>query len=74
MLSQDIVADYLGKILFDDCRQSRELQSGHCVSPLEACERLIREASQLWMKDSGGLQYRDDISIVLSRINFVGTT
>lgn len=65
VLSQETVADYLGQSMFDDRRNK---------SILEACERLIREASRLWMKDSMGLQYRDDISIGVSRINFVGIT
>ncbi|KAL7442304.1 hypothetical protein ACHAXH_006431, partial [Discostella pseudostelligera] len=59
VLSPENVAEYIGQTLFDD-RQSHE-------SPLEACERLIREASRLWKKESIGMQYRDDISIVLSR-------
>ncbi len=74
VLSPETVAEYLGQILFDNCRQGRmELQSGNCLSLLDACERLIREASRLWMRDSIGLQYRDDISIIVSKINFVGT-
>jgi hypothetical protein len=75
VLSPKTVAEYLGQILFDNCRQGKkELQSGKCLSLLDACERLIREASRLWMRDSIGVQYRDDISIIVSKINFVGAT
>lgn len=60
VLSADIVADYLGKSLYED------------GTPLEACERLVRDASRLWKKASGlGMTYRDDITVGVSKINFV---
>ena len=60
VIDPEIVADYLGKSLFEE----------GSMPPLEACERLIREASRLWMKASGlGMQYRDDITVGVSTIN-----
>lgn len=63
VLTPDVVADYLGKSLY----------GGHIINitPLEACERIIREASRLWKKESqvGGLQYRDDITVGVSNID-----
>ena len=36
------------------------------LSPLEACEQLIRKATLLWMNMAGG--YRDDVSLGVSRL------
>ncbi len=71
MISPDTVAAYIGQSLFGDHlhRSDGEIL-GSNVTPLEACERLIREASRLWISAHPGLQYRDDISIGVSRINF----
>eukprot|EP00571_Detonula_confervacea_P005758 CAMPEP_0172325160 /NCGR_PEP_ID=MMETSP1058-20130122/53275_1 /TAXON_ID=83371 /ORGANISM="Detonula confervacea, Strain CCMP 353" /LENGTH=470 /DNA_ID=CAMNT_0013041631 /DNA_START=276 /DNA_END=1688 /DNA_ORIENTATION=+ len=68
MLAPEKVVEYLGRSLFDGH------SSGTIISPLEACERLIREASRLWKKESslsmGGMQYRDDITLGVSKIDF----
>lgn len=68
MLTPEVVIDYLGQSLFGD--HSR----GTGISPVEACENLIREASRIWKKESlvnmGGMQYRDDITLGVSRVNF----
>jgi len=62
VLSAEVVADYLGKSLYED----------GSIPPLEACERLVRDASRLWKKASGlGMTYRDDITVGVSKINFV---
>ena len=62
VISPEMVVNYLGKSLFEE----------GSVSPLEACERLIREASRLWKQASGfGMQYRDDITVGASKIKFV---
>jgi len=64
LLPPDIVVEYLGRSLHHD-------HTSVNLSPLEACERIIREASRLWMKASmGGMPYRDDITIGVSKINF----
>ncbi len=63
VLAPEKVAAYLGRSLFEET-----------VPLLEACERLIREASRLWMKANTGIQYRDDISVGVSRIDFVEST
>ena len=63
VISAEKVVQYLGQSLFEN----------H-MSPQEACERLIREASRLWKNASiGGMQYRDDITIGVSKINLVET-
>jgi len=68
MLAPETVVKYLGRSLFGDHG------SGTIISPLEACERLIREASRIWKKESassmGGMQYRDDITLGVSKIDF----
>eukprot|EP00578_Thalassiosira_sp_NH16_P013335 CAMPEP_0181106374 /NCGR_PEP_ID=MMETSP1071-20121207/16497_1 /TAXON_ID=35127 /ORGANISM="Thalassiosira sp., Strain NH16" /LENGTH=520 /DNA_ID=CAMNT_0023189775 /DNA_START=164 /DNA_END=1726 /DNA_ORIENTATION=+ len=65
VLTPQEVVEYLGRSLFE----SRN--NGDIPQPLEACERLIREASRLWLKESGiGMAYRDDITVGVSRINF----
>eukprot|EP00986_Skeletonema_menzelii_P002487 scaffold671_cov153-Skeletonema_menzelii.AAC.4 len=53
------VANKLGQSLYSD---------ESVVSPLEACEQLIRKATLLWMNLAG--PYRDDISIGVSRLEF----
>lgn len=61
MIPQEKVVSYLAKSMFESS-----------MSPLEACERLIRESSRLWKKASGvGMQYRDDITVGVSKIGFV---
>ena len=40
----------------------------NAVSPLEACEQLIRKATLLWMNMAGN--YRDDISVGVSKLDF----
>lgn len=68
MLAPETVVKYLGRSLFGGH------DSGTIISPLEACERLIREASRIWKKESassmGGMQYRDDITLGVSKIDF----
>ena len=65
VLTPQEVVEYLGRSLFESRNNSDIPQ------PLEACERLIREASRLWLKESGiGMAYRDDITVGVSRINF----
>lgn len=64
MISPDAVVEYLGRSLY-----GRGIKNN--VSPMEACERLIREASRLWAQSSnGGMMYRDDITIGVSNLNF----
>jgi hypothetical protein len=71
MINSDTVAAYIGQSLFDDhLHRIDGMSLGSNATPLEACERLIREASRLWISAHPGLQYRDDISIGVSRINF----
>ena len=71
MINPDTVAAYIGQSLFGDHIYGTDGKSlGADATPLEACERLIREASRLWISTHPGLQYRDDISIGVSRINF----
>ena len=69
VLTVELVANYLGRALF-----SREGPGGvgveSTMSVLEACERLIREASRLWAQASyGGVTYRDDITVAVSKLN-----
>ena len=72
MITPDTVAAYLGQSLFGDhLRGSDGTSLGNDITALEACERLIREASRLWITSSPGLQYRDDITVSVSRIYFV---
>ena len=71
MITPDTVAAYLGQSLFGDhLRGSDGTSLGNDITALEACERLIREASRLWITASPGLQYRDDITVSVSSINF----
>ncbi|KAL3823842.1 hypothetical protein ACHAXA_004114, partial [Cyclostephanos tholiformis] len=71
VINPDTVAAYIGQSLFGDHIYGTDGKSlGADATPLEACERLIREASRLWISTHPGLQYRDDISIGVSRINF----
>eukprot|EP00985_Skeletonema_marinoi_P023232 scaffold15319_cov117-Skeletonema_marinoi.AAC.2 len=53
------VANLLGQSVYSDEND---------VSPLEACEQLIRKATLLWMNMAGA--YRDDISLGVSRLEF----
>ncbi|KAL7543394.1 hypothetical protein ACHAXR_013320 [Thalassiosira sp. AJA248-18] len=61
LLPPEIVVEYLGRSLYHDDQ----------LSPLEACERVILESSRLWAKATIGMPYRDDITIGVSKINFV---
>ncbi|KAL9179753.1 hypothetical protein ACHAXT_007723 [Thalassiosira profunda] len=65
MVAPETVAQYLGQSLY-------RANPASGVSPLEACERLIRESSRLWMKASANMPYRDDITLGVSKIHFVG--
>ena len=60
VISPKEVANKLGQSLYSD---------ENVVSPLEACEQLIRKATLLWMNMAGG--YRDDISLGVSKLEFV---
>ena len=47
-----------------------DANEGVNYTPLEACERLVREASRLWMQAESGMnQYRDDITVSVSIID-----
>ena len=59
VISPGEVANKLGQSLYSN---------ENAVSPLEACEQLIRKATLLWMNMAG--PYRDDISIGVSRLEF----
>lgn len=66
VLAPDIVAAYLSVSLYNE-----EQDDDISISPLEACERLIREASRLWNKTPiGGYRYRDDITLGVSKLYF----
>ncbi len=59
VISPEQVANKLGQSLYSD---------ENVVSPLEACEQLIRKATLLWINLAG--PYRDDISIGVSKLDF----
>ncbi|KAL7439419.1 hypothetical protein ACHAXM_006693 [Skeletonema potamos] len=59
VISSEEVVNKLGQSLYSD---------ENAVSPLEACEQLIRKATLLWMNMAGN--YRDDISVGVSKLDF----
>lgn len=59
VISPEEVANNLGQSLYSNENE---------VSPLEACEQLLRKATLLWINLAG--PYRDDISIGVSRLEF----
>ena len=65
VIPQHIVTLFLSKNLFH-VDTSEEVSVS---SPLEACERLVREASRLWIQAESGMQYRDDITVSVSIID-----
>jgi serine/threonine protein phosphatase PrpC len=62
-----IVTSFLSQSLFHlDINEEDKVR----VSPLEACERLVLEASRLWIQAESGMhQYRDDITVSVSIID-----
>ena len=62
VIPQHIVTSFLSQSLFH-----LDANEGVNYTPLEACERLVREASRLWMQSESGMnQYRDDITVSVS--------
>lgn len=70
VLSPQIIVEYIGRVLYKDTRYNNK-NSKTKMTPLEACERIIREASAIWAKAPiEGSVYRDDITLGVSKINF----
>ncbi len=63
VISPEEVVNKLGQSLYIDDKENA------AILPLEACEQLIRKATLMWMNAAGG--YRDDISLGVSKLNFV---
>ncbi|KAL7528437.1 hypothetical protein ACHAWF_002556 [Thalassiosira exigua] len=61
VLAPEVVVSYLGGSLFDP---------ENAMAPLEACERLIREASRKWTTLSP-MPYRDDITLGASEVTLL---
>ena len=66
VITPEEVVQHLGRSLYDELPSAQRQ-----VSPLVACEQLIRKASHRWMEMTPGMPYRDDITLGVSRLNFM---
>ena len=71
VIPQHIVTSFISRSLFHLDSNNKEGEEEESVSsPLVACERLVREASRLWIQAESGMnQYRDDITVSVSIID-----
>mmetsp|Transcript_31095 Transcript_31095/g.62040 ORF Transcript_31095/g.62040 Transcript_31095/m.62040 type:complete len:574 (+) Transcript_31095:78-1799(+) len=68
VIPEEEVVDRLGKSLYHFTMEGGVTKT---TNPLVTCEQLIRKASRAWLKQTPGMKYRDDITLGVSKLNFV---